>query len=622
MAVTPEQAKALALAAARRRRAQAGQGLGVEGTELEGRTMDPKGTPVQGFMGQVMRGIGLDPRVPTQETLAQVQNMRQNDPYIATVDTAATLGTGTLAAAPGAVAGAAGLVGGLMPGGESPVQKGRKFMENVAGPLTWDPKTQGAQAVLGGVGQGIANAEQFALDKLSFGNPILKEVLDTGFFAASLAPAAGAMRTSRRLAADAKRYVDDMSARLGVDLGSRNMPEQMQGAARERTVEYRGQNMEAIQDQLRSKYAQEQAKTKAAYDAAGETRGAMRVESIEEFSVKTQMELFKAGLTQADFPRLGNIIEDIEAIYKGNTRYEGVPDVAQGVVSGRGLGARLGYLESIRRRTSYQGSDEVLGKAFTIIRKNLDAKIKQDFDRDMILGGEEAVQAWKNARLTRQMQGELFDDHDVIMRLVQKEATSREMRDWILGANAVGGRASSGRTVNQLKKILGEDSPQFQGLREEFRFDLMEPLLRPDPDFAGFLANVKRASDRNREVVDALKPYSTDHMDELVKMAEAMTKVAGTGSGTQLNLNKIISQAFFGHDISQANMRRSLAEAVISRLRSAGSNKRKMYQELMRYDPNAPMIPKGSLAFAALVFNNEEVFSTPDPNADNNEQPE
>jgi hypothetical protein len=576
------------------------------------RQMDPRGTPVKGTMGQVMRNIGLDPRVPNQPVLDEVATMAEHDPYRATVDTMATLGTGVVAMPVAGLAGIVGTAAGMKPGGESPNEKANRYLQNTAGVLTHDPATLGAQLLFNQQNEVAEKITTMARD-YNFENPILATIVETAIGAATMGRTGQALNTSRLLARDAKKAVDDMAARLGIDIGTKNMREQAGDAAAARTVEYRGENMAAVQDKLRAEYASAKAKTQAAYDAAGETRAAMRVQSVEEFSKGVQLRLHEQGYDLSQMPALRSVIEDTEKIYDPRSELYTSLGIPEGMtIDITNLGARLKHIETLRRRTNKEyATNPAQEKAMGVFRRALDNKIKQDFDKDMILGDPAAVQAWKDARLTREMQGELFDDHDVIMRLVEREATSVEMRQWVMGASTISGRAGSGAVINQLKRILGENSPEFRGLKEEYRYDIMEPLLQRTPDFGKFLKNYERANTKNHDLVEALKPYDTDNMEELVRVIKAAEET-GADPNLSLNMNRIISQAFFGHEIAQAAMRRSLAEAVIARLRgTAAGGKRKMYQELMRYDPNTAMIPKNSLAFAAIVSGHmSDVFST------------
>lgn len=560
-----------------------------------------------------------------------------------TTEVLSALGTSAIAAPVSGVAGLAGLGFGSVPGGESPSEKANKWLQNTASALTDDPETEAGKYAFGQIGgalQGVTNSVRDVVEVAPFGmgapgpygalqtelnsrfagNPILSTIVETALLGTPDVVAGGRMGVRRAFQNEAKSIVDAQARRLGIEIGSSRMREQMGEAARDRTVSYRGENMAAIGEKLLSEYNAAKAKTQAAYDAAGETRAGVRVPSVEEFGTEVQYTLWERGydLQEPRFAGVRRLIEDTEAIYKGSVLREGVPDGAAMNVGNRAV--RLKYLETLRRRTNIDTPDPGVGKAMEIYKRTLDRHIKQQFDRDMIMGDPEAVQAWREARLTREMQGELFDDNDVIMRLIEKDVTSEQMRNWIFGAStASGGSPKAATIVDQLKRILGEESPEFQGLREEFLYDVMEPLLQQTPNLEEFLKRYDRTVRRNHSLVKTLAPYNYNEVNSLHRFIQAAVD-SGADPNLDINLNRILSQAMFGHEIAQAAMRRSLAEAAIMRLRGAGiSGRRRMYNMLMQHDPTAPLIPKDSLAFAAIVAGaGSDVFSTSLPSTEEN----
>jgi hypothetical protein len=175
--------------------------------------------------------------------------------------------------------------------------------------------------------------------------------------------------------------------------------------------------------------------------------------------------------------------------------------------------------------------------------------------------------------------------------MIKQEATPEQMSNWIFGASSVGAKSQSGQVVKRLKDILGEDSQQFNALRQEVVYDVMKPLLVEKPNFRQFVNRYNQFVSRNPTLAKELFPDSYDDLRILKRQSEALLKSGG--EKINFDLNTAASRALFGHGIAKAGLRVQLARQGISILRrmAEGSDQRRIMSDIVGYDIGAPLIP-------------------------------
>jgi hypothetical protein len=549
---------------------------------------------------------------PSENTLARSQNeqlgMAQKEyaayePFAQAGQIAMQAGASALTTPASGIAGLFGTVAGMAPGGESPSDKGARYTREVQG-WGFQPKTAGAQEINEVMAQGsdiaINDYIRPKIEEITTGpdgpNPLSSAALETAIFGFPevIGGVKGFKGTSAARAADAatlKRAAD-----LGLDLDSPRIVDQLGPSARDRAVEFHGENIENLLQNLRHEHNVESMKQDTAFEQARAHRAEIRAPSFRELSLKTARELIENGF---DFWRMPDIQGHLKEWLK------------IGKTEGR---VRLGYIQTLRERLKYNtpppGSVPDSHRpharteaALTILKERLDEMVQKAFDEDMIVGDPEALAAWRNAYEIRQRYVELFDVDRTLHKMVfNEEATGAEVRKWIFGASSVGARPQAIHIIERLNTLLGKDSPAMQGLRMEFTYDVVEPLIDTTPNIHEFIRRYERTMNKNRQVVEALDPYRATQVDQLYDVAKALQGSMRKGQTLPLNMNRILSQALFGHDIAQAAMKRTLAETALVKLRGMGSaQRRKVLQALGGYDPNTPLMPKGTFAAGALM---------------------
>jgi len=238
----------------------------------------------------------------------------------------------------------------------------------------------------------------------------------------------------------------------------------------------------------------------------------------------------------------------------------------------------------------------------------------------MIVGNPEALEAWKQAYELGGYYKAMFDEDTVIVNMVKNmEADPQTIRRWLFGANSAGFKMQANAVLIKLRDVLGENSPEWDAMRQEFAYDIVSPLFEETPNLNKFVQNYERSIVRNHSVVETLDPYRTTQIDKLYEIARVARNPYEVGFN--LNFNRIVSQALFGHDISQAAMKRSIAESFIARARTMGeSGKRDLIQQITGHDFDAPLIPKGTFTYNVIL--SDRIQDLLGPQEDPNQEPQ
>lgn len=93
----------------------------------------------------------LPPATKSEKQLRDLSMFGGRFDPVAVGETALTIGSGIYDTISKGVAGAIGVAGGMVPGGESPSEKGARFLELSEGTFQYEPRTQGGQAGVEGV---------------------------------------------------------------------------------------------------------------------------------------------------------------------------------------------------------------------------------------------------------------------------------------------------------------------------------------------------------------------------------------------------------------------------------------------------------------------------------------
>lgn len=539
-------------------------------------------------------GASAPAPAPADEALRAAPKL---DAMRALAEVAATLGSGAIVEP---AAGLAGLAQGALSrrrGEEGVNAKMTDRIREVEG-LIYSPKSKTGQAFISAAGKVLE-----PLDALAKGAG--RAAQDAGLGAAGGAAAETAVNflpgtfgfrgvrpalAERAAARRAIGAIERGAAEQGVDINAPGavQREQLAEAASRQTggQASRGEPFPDIREGIIERKAAEKGEVDRLYAEARSTKAGLRGDGARELSGRVKAAIAEKEFDVETMPILNRRLAEID-------RLEKLP---------AGSAIKLSAIDAYRRRLRQNRAPATDGSqnlALDTIRRTLDGFMDEAFDADMIRGDPAAIKKWKDARSASSAYQSRFNGDKFIRDMVNIEATPEQMRQWVFGASAVGAKPQAALAVRRIGDIVGKDSPHFAALRQDALFDVMEPLLRKDPSLREFSSNYDRLVRKNPSLVQELFPESGKGLRDLRVIAEAIEKRAPDKK--ILDLNRMGAVALFGHGISRAAMKVSIATQAFARLRSAGSTneKRRILGEVVGYDPDAPLIPKRALLYGS-----------------------
>lgn len=172
--------------------------------------------------------------------------------------------------------------------------------------------------------------------------------------------------------------------------------------------------------------------------------------------------------------------------------------------------------------------------------KDLDEFVDKSIDQALVQGDDAAIGNWRKAR-------GLFSEHQkkymgkegpnkIISKLSKGDLNATEAAGLIFGSKSIGGKAGAGRLAEGVKKLVGEDSDAWKGLKAEA---FMRLLNQNGDTFSGakFSTELERVARQNPDVLRAF--FNADELLEMRRFARVSkavtTKVPGgsnpSGSG-------------------------------------------------------------------------------------------
>lgn len=468
----------------------------------------------------------------------------------------------------------------------------------------FEPRTPVGKRTSKAVGEAMMVLEGWAdrfAEAVSFGNPLVATGVKTTILGAPAALGLMGGVTSKikvkKKIADIEKVADE----LGLDLGAEELGQQIVTAAGERIdIPVRGAAVQELQGSLKQARDIERERASAAFEQArGAGTAGIRAQSIREFYLNEQLH-FRDRFDVDTMPTVSKRFDDLAELV---TIAE---EAGQGGLINPAV--KLDLISRYRERLVNIRPSKSKAKENLVLddmKRRLDKFLDDQFNQDMITGDPETLTAWKNARKVWSVYKQNFSENKVIAQLVGKDTTAAQVKDWVLGASSMGAKKEASLVVKKLKKILGEDSPEITALRQEYLFDIIDPLLERQPNFTKFLQNYDRSIKNNFELLDELAPFSRSGLEDLVKVADAAQKTGGALSPKlQIDFDRGIAVLSAGHQIARkgyivANLRqilRAVREGIFG-----SSQKQLMYRELLGYDPDIPIISKKSLAYTAIV---------------------
>lgn len=251
----------------------------------------------------------------------------------------------------------------------------------------------------------------------------------------------------------------------------------------------------------------------------------------------------------------------------------------------------MNEIAKFQKRLNKESADPSVNAANRAIAGQTKAWLQGLYDRDMISGDPQALTNWRMANSAFSEFKDTFDENATVRRLHEQEATPEQVKQWIFGSGAVGAKKESGLVVEKIGEIVGRDSPEFNALRQEVLFDVLEPLLRETPSFNQFAKRYDRFRRNNPTLESQLIPDSEQALGELRNLAAAVER--GETPTVSIDLSRGVAVAMFGHGIARQGFKVSLARQAIDAMtgRSNKTRQRQIMADMLGYDPSMPLIP-------------------------------
>jgi hypothetical protein len=264
---------------------------------------------------------------------------------------------------------------------------------------------------------------------------------------------------------------------------------------------------------------------------------------------------------------------------------------------------RLNAISQFRarlNRTRPPANDVAQNAALNIMKGQLDSFVDSVFNADMISGDPTAVSRWRNARAAHADYKDRFSANKVIRQLSEQTTTPEQVKKWILNSNATGANAEASLVVGRLKEILGEDSPQFNSLRQEIMFDLVEPLLSETPNIPQFITRHDRWMRDHSSLAGEIFPESVNALTDLRNMVKGVS--GARGIEFDIDLSRTASRFLFGNALAKNATTIGVTTQVIRSMRNLvtePSKQRQIMADILGYDPYAPILLPRNVAAPA-----------------------
>lgn len=438
------------------------------------------------------------------------------------------------------------------------------------------PKTKRGKAALEAVTVPLVALEEAADDiswRLSMGNPTAATTIKTSLLgAAELAlpsKGVGTRATVLNQVRKNKNKVKKLADDLGIDLHVQNLdtgnPGMMAGIIQlveKMTPEQRAANMPFLQESIRAAEANFKARKNAAFENAKRTKTYVETRAIKDVSAEVRRNLVDDAFDVSDMPQLQKSLAELDNF--------GSTDLG---LNPRAVNFR--ELELIRRRTGRRAKDafrsgrDSEGAALVRTKKEIDGFIDNEFNKIAIEQGQSAltgdvagVKAWKEARALNTEWHKRFNDDKFISQLIAEDATPETFRQWLMGASTMGANREAASVIQRLRKVLGDEHPAVEGIRQDFLFEVAEPILKDTPNFNQFVRNYDVMVRRNPSLVKELGLRSKD-LELLFSLAKVQAKLPAAMRPFHItDVTKAMAQFFVGHKIAKAALRVNVARGL------------------------------------------------------------
>lgn len=503
-------------------------------------------------------------------------------------EVALTMGTGTFAEIAGGVSGIYEGISKFISGEDDLVDSATDKINSVSGSLTYAPRTDEGKMMLKMLGIPFQSFDDYARSKGNkwqemTGSAAVAALARTAVLSApdliglKGARTRGVNRAAvRSLEREAKDINLDVTAHP--DTQKAQLVTQASKETGGRVV--KGQDLTGLQSLVKSAKQSAKANVDQLYKKARSEVAGVQADEAVKFSQSLRDTLDTEGFLIEDMPAVKGLLDDLAKV-------EELPS---------GSYIKLEAVDKWRRtinrkKNKISAEDYEQAAVLGLMKGQLDKFLDAQFNADMIKGSPDAINSWKNARSASASYIEKFRSDKVIKELAEQQASPEEIRSWLFGTSKLGFKKESGKVIGRIKAIVGEDSPQFNALRQDALLNILDPLLKSKPDLKQFARVYDDMVKNNPTLANELFPESVTSLSSLRKFAAAVEN--NKSAPIPLRISETISRALVGHQIAKAAIRVSLMGNVLKLLGKAGgkTQRARVLGDILGYDPTIPVLP-------------------------------
>jgi hypothetical protein len=440
--------------------------------------------------------------------------------------------------------------------------------------------------------------------KMSGGNPLAATAIKTTLLGGlEILPgskgATEGLKLGRQIIKQQKA-LEKLANDHGISLHADEFSESIIEAAKKMSPIERAENAPLLQEAIRLAEADARKAKNAAFDAAKKRRLYIETNSVRKLSDHLRAELIEDGFDVDKMKAVSGILGDMKSKKLGFGKPVQGPNIKRQATS-------FNQLEIIRRRANKaivgtrksRQSDKALRKVVNTI----DDMVQSRFNDIAIAGDPGTIAAWNAAREANVSYMKRFHENKVISDLINKDASPEDIRKWVVGASKMNAKQGAAVVINKLKKELGDNHPAIEGIKQDYIFELVAPLMKEKPDFSTFARQYDEMIKNNPSVVKSLDLDKTA-LNELRDFALVEKDLPRGGKVfSKMDISSSIARLSVGHQIAKAGVRVLIARRIMNAMFGVDQvvSKHQILQDLIDIHYGKPVVPKSSPLAAQFI---------------------
>lgn len=530
-----------------------------------------------------------------------------------TVQLAGTILTGAVGQIAGGLAGALHGFGTLFTDKLGGAEDVFNTFEAVSDAFTLDPITESGTRALQAIAPpltAVDNGVDYIATKVGFGNEIARSAIystimgATEFFGIKKG---GVLRMNDRLR-NAQGNVQQIATELGIDITNSpsTLPTQIIEAVSRMTPNERGANTPALKAALQKAEIDRQGFLDEALASARETNAFVHAKDSTTFSNGLIPSLRREGFDIAEMPQVRKSLSDLRNLPSRDPAALGRRTDIANVLELENFQTIQNRIEKVltsRRDRPNLAVTVRENTALSHVSNKIDEFLDSRLNSDLIVGDPAALRRWRDFHSRRRTFNEDFNVNKTLRSLIDSEASPEQMQRWLIGASAAGAKPQASSTIRKIRELLGNNHPAMEGIRQDFLFELAQPLIKERPNFNQFIDNYNKTVLNQKSLLTEmgldLKPLEGLKQFALVAREMPQATWLRTGIG---NWEGAMAKYFVGHGLARGQVRINLATSILRRMFGRDKiTQKSLLAKLTEAQFEGPAINRNSGAAAAVL---------------------